>query len=75
MDGTQRNLAPSSGVVGKSDLVIREPEAGLLKHINQDYPKAREMYKIMELEIESRDDVNRAKGIVRTNSDGMGIDL
>ncbi|GKB72214.1 hypothetical protein Tco_0933626, partial [Tanacetum coccineum] len=47
----------------------------LLKHINQDSPEAREMYNIMEMEIESRDDVNKAREIVRNNLDGMGIDL
>ncbi|GJS42011.1 hypothetical protein Tco_0567054 [Tanacetum coccineum] len=35
----------------------------LLKHINLDSPEAGEMYKIMEIEIESRDDVNKAKEI------------
>ncbi|GJZ11053.1 hypothetical protein Tco_0545812 [Tanacetum coccineum] len=47
----------------------------LLKHINQDSPEAREMYKIMEIEIECRGDVNKAREIVRTNLDGMGIDV
>ncbi|GJS96840.1 hypothetical protein Tco_0803808 [Tanacetum coccineum] len=47
----------------------------LFKHIKQDSPEAKEMYKIMKLEIESRGDVNRAREIVRTNSDGMGIDI
>ncbi|GJT80721.1 hypothetical protein Tco_1055063 [Tanacetum coccineum] len=103
VDGTQRNLTPPLGVIGKKGLVIREPEARffyfnanfdlvfqrelefhvtstvqlirLLKHINQDSPEAREMYKIIELEIESKDDVNKAREIVRTNSDGMGIDI
>ncbi|GKC90539.1 hypothetical protein Tco_1151188 [Tanacetum coccineum] len=75
VDGTQRNLTLPYSVVGKSGLVIQEPEVGLLKHINQDSPEAREMYKIMEIEIESRGDVNKAKEIVRTNSDGMGIDV
>ncbi|GJX91245.1 hypothetical protein Tco_0344571 [Tanacetum coccineum] len=55
-------------------MVIREPEARLLNHINLDSPEAREMYKIMEIKIESRDDVNKAKEIVRTNSDGLGTD-
>ncbi|GJT10339.1 hypothetical protein Tco_0857381 [Tanacetum coccineum] len=36
----------------------------LLKHINLDSPEVGEMYKIMEIEIESRDDVNKAKEIV-----------
>nr|GEV62280.1 hypothetical protein [Tanacetum cinerariifolium] len=44
-----------------------------LKHINLDSPEAREMYKIMEIEIESMDDVNKEKEIVRTNSDGLVI--
>ncbi|GJX00845.1 hypothetical protein Tco_0184758 [Tanacetum coccineum] len=93
VDGTQRNLTPPPGVVGKSGLVIREPEAGffyfnanfdlvfqresefyktstvhlirLLKHINQDSPEAKEMYKIIDLEIESRNDVNRAREIAK----------
>ncbi|GJX86665.1 hypothetical protein Tco_0337439 [Tanacetum coccineum] len=47
----------------------------LLKQINQDSSEAREMYKIMEIKIESRDDVNKDREIVRTNSDGMGINL
>ncbi|GJR18508.1 hypothetical protein Tco_0967035 [Tanacetum coccineum] len=47
----------------------------LLKHINQDSLEAREMYNIIEMEIESRDDVNKAREIIRTNSYGMGIDL
>ncbi|GJX02547.1 hypothetical protein Tco_0186460 [Tanacetum coccineum] len=95
VDGTQRNLTPPPGVVGKSGLVIQEPKAGffyfnanfdlvfqresefyktstvqlirLLKHINQDSPEAKEMYKIIELEIESRNDVNRAKEIRATS--------
>nr|GEU59947.1 reverse transcriptase domain-containing protein [Tanacetum cinerariifolium] len=33
----------------------------LLKHINQDSPEAKEMCKIVEIEIESRDDVNKAR--------------
>ncbi|GJU69136.1 hypothetical protein Tco_1255395 [Tanacetum coccineum] len=93
VDETQRNLTLPPGVVGKSRLVIREPEAGffyfnanfdlvfqresefyktstvqlirLLKHINQDSPEAKEMYKIIELEIESRNDVNRAQEIAK----------
>nr|GEZ18989.1 hypothetical protein [Tanacetum cinerariifolium] len=101
VDGTQRNITPPSGVVGKECMVIREPEAGffyfnvnfdlafqresefhltstvqlikLLNRINLDSPEAREMYKIMEIEIESKDDVNKAKEIARTNSDGLGM--
>nr|GEX84000.1 hypothetical protein [Tanacetum cinerariifolium] len=81
VDGSQRNLTPPPGVVGKKGLVIREPEAWffyynanfdlvfqresefhitstvqlikLQKTIVQDSPEAKEMYKIMELEIES----------------------
>ncbi|GJX03220.1 hypothetical protein Tco_0189136 [Tanacetum coccineum] len=92
VDGTQRNITPPSGVVGKEGMVIQEPEARffyfnanfdlvfqresefhvtstvqlirLLNHINLDSPEAREMYKIMEIEIDSRDDVDKAREIV-----------
>ncbi|GJW06292.1 hypothetical protein Tco_1568715 [Tanacetum coccineum] len=56
VDGTQRNITPPSGVVGK-----------------EDSPEAREMYKIMEIEIESRDDVDKAREILRTSSHELGI--
>ncbi|GJS25640.1 hypothetical protein Tco_0454272 [Tanacetum coccineum] len=36
----------------------------LLNYINLDSPEAREMYNIMEIEIESRDDVDKAREIV-----------
>ncbi|GJS62799.1 hypothetical protein Tco_0677363 [Tanacetum coccineum] len=74
VDGTQRNITPPSGVVGKEEFHITSiiQLIRLLKRINLDSPEAREMYKIMKIEIESRDDVNKAKEIVRTNSDGLG---
>ncbi|GJR59342.1 RNA-directed DNA polymerase, eukaryota, reverse transcriptase zinc-binding domain protein [Tanacetum coccineum] len=37
--------------------------------------EAKEMYKIMELEIESRYDVNEARQIVEKNLDGIGMEL
>ncbi|GJV86468.1 hypothetical protein Tco_1530406 [Tanacetum coccineum] len=102
VDGTQRNVAPPSDVIGKSRFVIRELEAGffylnrscdlvfqmesesrltstvqlirLQRIIIQDSPKAREMFKIMEYEIKSRDDVIHAREIVEKNLDGMGME-
>ncbi|GKC24340.1 hypothetical protein Tco_1026490, partial [Tanacetum coccineum] len=70
--GTQRNITPPSGVVGK-EVFQRETEfhitntvqlIKLLNYINLDSPEAREMYKIIEIEIESRDDVDKAREIV-----------
>nr|GEU39404.1 ulp1 protease family, C-terminal catalytic domain-containing protein [Tanacetum cinerariifolium] len=86
VDGSQRNLNPPPGVVGKKGLVIREPEAWFFyynanfdlvfqrelefhitstvqliriqKTIVQDSLEAKEMYKIMKLEIESRYDLS-----------------
>ncbi|GKE58154.1 hypothetical protein Tco_1497339, partial [Tanacetum coccineum] len=63
VDETHRNITLPSGVVGKEGMEILEPEAGLLNHINLDSPEAREMYKIVEIEIESRDDVDKAREI------------
>nr|GEV34853.1 hypothetical protein [Tanacetum cinerariifolium] len=45
----------------------------LQKHIVLDSLEAKEMYKIMDIEIESKDDVNKGREIVRTNSDELGI--
>ncbi|GKE52110.1 hypothetical protein Tco_1487266, partial [Tanacetum coccineum] len=77
VDRAQRNLTLPSVFQRESEFHITSTVQLiiLLKHINQDSPEAREMYKIMEIEIESRDDVNKAREIVRTNSDRMGIDV
>nr|GFC73194.1 hypothetical protein [Tanacetum cinerariifolium] len=44
----------------------------LQKDIILDSPEAKEMYKLMELEIEARDDVEKARKIVKDNLDGLG---
>ncbi|GKB73104.1 hypothetical protein Tco_0934516 [Tanacetum coccineum] len=97
VDGTQRNVAPPAGVIGKIKHVIRKLEAGffylngncdlvfqresefhitsiiqlirLQRLIIQDSPKAREMINTTEYEIESRNDVTRAREIVEKNLD------
>ncbi|GJV86465.1 hypothetical protein Tco_1530403 [Tanacetum coccineum] len=47
----------------------------LQRIIIQDSPEAREMFKIMEYEIKSRDDVIHAREIVEKNLDGMGMEV
>ncbi|GJX44612.1 hypothetical protein Tco_0261288 [Tanacetum coccineum] len=56
VDETQRNVALPLGVVGKKEFHITSTVQliRLQKHIVQDSPEAKEMYKLMELEIESR---------------------
>ncbi|GJU26384.1 hypothetical protein Tco_1165005 [Tanacetum coccineum] len=71
VDGTQRNVAPPPCVIAKKGLVIREPEAGPQRSIIQDSPEAKEMFKLMEYEIESRNDVVRAREIVEKNLDAL----
>ncbi|GKD22531.1 hypothetical protein Tco_1224234 [Tanacetum coccineum] len=75
VDGTQRNVAPPPCVIAKKGLVIREPEAGPQRSIIQDSPEAKEMFKLMEYEIESRNDVVRAREIVEKNLDGIEVQL
>ncbi|GKE60568.1 hypothetical protein Tco_1510935, partial [Tanacetum coccineum] len=62
VDGTQRNVAPPAGVSGKIGHVIREPEAGFF-YLNGNY----DLY-----EIESRNNVTKAREIVENNLDGLG---
>ncbi|GJV06485.1 hypothetical protein Tco_1344141 [Tanacetum coccineum] len=72
VDGTQRNVAPPAGVSGKIGHVIREPEAGLQRLITRDSQEARDMINLMEYEIESRNNVTKAREIVEKNLDGLG---
>ncbi|GKB87064.1 hypothetical protein Tco_0959336 [Tanacetum coccineum] len=65
---TQRNITPPLVFLArKRELEFHITSTvqliRLLNHINLDSPEAREMYKIMEIEIESRDDVDMAKEI------------
>nr|GEW43359.1 retrovirus-related Pol polyprotein from transposon TNT 1-94 [Tanacetum cinerariifolium] len=75
VDGIQRNLTPPSGVVGKKEFYITSTVQliRLQKHIVLNSLEAKEMYKIMDIEIESKDDVNKGREIIRTNSNGLGV--
>ncbi|GJS52290.1 hypothetical protein Tco_0625652 [Tanacetum coccineum] len=59
VDGMHRNLVPPQGVVGSRGL--------------RNTPDAEEMYKRLQLAIEARDDLTKARKVVKDNLDGLGI--
>ncbi|GJZ12032.1 hypothetical protein Tco_0546791 [Tanacetum coccineum] len=73
VDGMKRNLAPPLGVeVSELHLATTAQLIRLQGSIIRDTPEAEEVYNLMELEIESREDVTKAREIVKDNLNSMG---
>ncbi|GJR37454.1 hypothetical protein Tco_1213138 [Tanacetum coccineum] len=75
VDEMKRNLDPPQGVEDRRGLFYLATTVHLVKllgSIIRDTPEAEEVYKLIELEIESRNDVMRAREIVEKNLDGIG---
>ncbi|GJW58239.1 retrovirus-related pol polyprotein from transposon TNT 1-94 [Tanacetum coccineum] len=74
VDGMKRNLIPPPAFqrVLEFHLATTVQLVRLQDSIIRDSPEAKEVYKLLGLEIESRNDVTKAKEIVKDNLDGMG---